>query len=176
MDGVYIVEPFFSNDERGSFIKTYDYELYKKNGVDFKVIETCQSISKRGVLRGLHFQSQNSQSKLVRCVSGSIFDVIVDLRADSKTFAQWRGFNLSGENRKALFIPENFAHGFLVLTDDAIVSYDFGSRYDRDSDTGILWNDMDIGIEWPKLDVEYIISDRDKKLSSFKHIIDIKGD
>ena len=162
-----LIDPFTSDDNRGYFMKYYEKDIFLKNGVILNSYEEDQSLSKKGVLRGLHFQTINPQSKLVRVVKGEIFDVAVDLRPESKTFGKWQGFYLSEINRQMIFIPENFAHGFLTMSEEAIVSYVCGDRYMPEYDSGIIWNDENIGVKWPEIGFDYIISEKDKNLSKF---------
>jgi dTDP-4-dehydrorhamnose 3,5-epimerase len=165
---VYIIEPKVFGDSRGYFEETYQYENFKEAGLDMIFIQDNESKSKKGVLRGLHFQTQYSQGKLVRVLNGKVFDVVVDLRKDSETYGKWTGVVLSSENKKMLYIPENFAHGFLVLSDEATFAYKCTNLYHPEFDSGILWNDKVIDIVWPTdgLD-EIILSDKDKKQQTF---------
>lgn len=169
MDGLCIIEPFFCNDERGFFSKSYEKDLFLENGISTDIQEEFESLSKKGVIRGLHFQSKNPQSKMVKVLSGEIYDVALDLRKDSETFGQWRGYYLSGENMKTLYVPSGFAHGFLTISDTAHVSYRCTGKYLKDYDAGIRWDDPDIGICWPYDRVkDIIVSERDKGLISFR--------
>ncbi len=169
IDGLKLIDPFISYDNRGYFMKYYEKDIFLKNGIVLNSYEENQSLSRKDVLRGLHFQTVNPQSKLVRVVKGEIFDVAVDLRPESITFGKWQGFYLSDTNRQMLFIPENFAHGFLTLSDEAIVSYVFGDKYLQEHDSGIIWNDIDINIEWPlERVIKLLVSERDLMLQSFK--------
>ena len=152
---VYVIEPTVFGDNRGYFMETYQYEAFKEAGLDMVFVQDNQSKSKKGVLRGLHFQTQNSQGKLVRVVSGEVFDVAVDLRQGSETFGKWYGVVLSAENKKQFYIPEGFAHGFLVLSDEAEFVYKCTRYYDPSHESGLAWNDPAIGIEWPQLVGEY---------------------
>ena len=170
----YLIKPFFSSDNRGGFVKDYSKELFLANRIDHNLEEVFYTISHKGVIRALHFQEVNQQPKLVRCISGKIFDVIVDLRPDSPTFKKWMGFYLTGENMNELLIPAHFAHGYLVI-EDSIVSYKCSTPFDLEHDSGIMYNDPDIGVEWPFGDVggitKLIISDKDKNLQSFKEYV-----
>ncbi len=169
IDGLKLIDPFISYDNRGYFMKYYEKDIFLKNGIVLNSYEENQSLSRKDVLRGLHFQTVNPQSKLVRVVKGEIFDVAVDLRPESITFGKWQGFYLSDTNKQMLFIPENFAHGFLTLSDEAIVSYVFGDKYLQEHDSGIIWNDIDINIEWPlERVIKLLVSERDLMLQSFK--------
>lgn len=169
IEGLKVIEPTVFGDERGYFVETYNYNDYKEVGIDMNFVQDNQSMSKKGVLRGLHFQINFSQDKLVRVISGEVFDVAVDLRKDSATFGKWFGVNLSAENKKQLFIPKNFAHGFLVLSDTAEFSYKCTDFYHANDEGGILWNDPEIGVEWPIPEgMELIISDKDKLWTGIK--------
>jgi len=168
LDGSYLIKPFISYDERGYFLKDYSKEIFEENGIHHNLKEVFYTNSHKGVIRAIHFQRVNEQAKLVRCVSGKIYDVIVDLRKDSPTFGQWRGFYLSEENKDELYMPEHFGHGYLVI-EPSIVSYKCAEKFYGEYDDGIMWNDPDIGVKWP-LDLvdELIISDKDKHLQSFE--------
>lgn len=169
LKGAYLIDSFFISDERGTFKKDYSKEIFEKNGIYHDLKEVFYTRSKTGVLRGIHFQSIKEQTKLIRCISGKIFDVIVDLRRNSKTFGEWRGFYLSGENNKQIYVPKNFGHSYLAL-EPSIVSYKCGEKFYREYDDGIMWNDPKIGIKWP-LDLvngDVTLSDKDKNLQSFE--------
>lgn len=169
IEGLYVIEPAVFHDERGYFMETYNQNDFKEAGLDMVFVQDNQSMSVRGVLRGLHFQKQFPQGKLVRAVRGSVFDVAVDLRADSKTYGKWFGVELTAENKKQFYIPEGFAHGFMVLSDEAEFAYKCTDFYHPGDEGGLAWNDPEIGIEWPLQDgVELIISDKDKKWSGLK--------
>ena len=148
LKGAYLIKPFYATDNRGGFIKDYNIDTFKANGIDHELKEVFYTISKRGVIRAEHFQLVKQQAKLVRCVSGHIYDVIVDLRPSSDTFGQWRGFNLSGDNRLCLYVPEFFGHGYLVI-ENSIVSYKCGEVFYGEGDSGIMYNDPDLAIKWP---------------------------
>lgn len=167
LEGAYLINPFFSTDERGAFIKDYSKELFEQNNIKHDLKEVFYTKSKVGVIRAIHFQINKQQPKLVRCVTGKVYDIIVDLRPESKTFKKWLGFYLTGENMKQLLIPEGFGHGYLVL-EEAIVSYKCAEKFYPEYDSGIIWNDPDLDIKWPTEDVsDLIISDKDKNLPSF---------
>lgn len=169
IEGLKVVEPTVFGDERGYFMETYNYNDYKEAGIDQNFVQDNQSMSTKGVLRGLHFQINYPQDKLVRVISGEVFDVAIDLRPDSETFGKWYGVILSAENKKQFFIPKNFAHGFLVLSETAEFAYKCTDFYHPDDEGGLLWNDPDIGIDWPITNgMELIISDKDKKWSGIK--------
>ena len=164
IEGLYVIEPTVFKDERGYFVETYNQNDMKEAGLDMVFVQDNQSISVRGVLRGLHFQKQYPQGKLVRVVRGKVFDVAVDLRADSKTYGKWFGVELSDENMKQFYIPEGFAHGFLVLSDVAEFCYKCTDFYHPGDEGGLLWNDEEIGVQWPLEEgVDLIISEKDKK-------------
>mgnify|MGYP000315935552 CR=1 FL=1 len=163
IEGLYVIEPTVFKDERGYFVETYNQNDMKEAGLDMVFVQDNQSMSTRGVLRGLHFQKQFPQGKLVRVVRGKVFDVAVDLRSDSKTYGKWFGVELSAENMKQFYIPEGFAHGFLVLSDEAEFCYKCTDFYHPDDEGGIAWNDPTINVAWPELDVPYRMSEKDKK-------------
>ena len=167
--GLCVIEPTVFKDERGYFMETYNQNDFKEAGLDMVFVQDNQSMSVRGVLRGLHYQKQFPQGKLVRVVRGEVFDVAVDLRAGSETYGKWFGVTLSAENKKQFYIPEGFAHGFLVLSDEAEFVYKCTDFYHPGDEGGMAWNDPDIGIEWPLQDgVELIISEKDQKWGGFK--------
>ena len=165
IEGVFIAEPAVFPDERGYFMETYNENDFKEEGIDLTFVQDNQSKSSKGVLRGLHFQKTQPQGKLVRVISGEVFDVAVDLRKASRTYGKWIGVRLSAENKKQLFIPTGFAHGFVVLSDEAEFVYKCTDFYKGDDEGGILWNDPDIGIEWPIEDIgeeNILLSEKDK--------------
>ena len=155
IEGLYVIEPTVFKDERGYFVETYNQNDMKEAGLDMVFVQDNQSMSIRGVLRGLHFQKQFPQGKLVRVVRGKVFDVAVDLRSDSKTYGKWFGVELSAENMKQFYIPEGFAHGFLVLSDEAEFCYKCTDFYHPGDEGGLAWNDPEIGVDWPELTGEY---------------------
>lgn len=162
IEGLKIITPSVFGDERGYFMETYHYEEFKAAGIGQTFVQDNQSSSKKGVLRGLHFQIQYPQDKLVRVIHGEVFDVAVDLRKDSPTFGQWHAEILSAENKKQFFIPKNFAHGFLVLSDTAEFCYKCTDFYHANDEGGLLWNDPEIGVKWPiPADMEPILSEKD---------------
>ena len=164
IDGVIIVEPTVFGDDRGYFMETYNYNDFCEGGIDVTFVQDNQSKSRKGVLRGLHFQKNYSQSKLVRVISGAVFDVAVDMRKDSKTYGKWVGVELSAENKRQFFIPKNFAHGFLVLSDEAEFVYKCDEFYHPEDEGGLAWDDPDVAVEWPITDdMEVLLSDKDKK-------------
>ena len=170
LKGAYLIQPFYADDERGGFVKDYNIEMFKANGIEHELKEVFYTISKRGVIRAMHFQLVKQQAKLVRCINGHVYDVIVDLRPNSPTFGQWCGFDLTGDNQLELYIPEYFGHGYLVI-EDSIVSYKCGEVFYSEGDSGIMYNDPDINIEWPFELIggegNLIISEKDKHLMSF---------
>ena len=167
-EGAYLINPFVATDERGAFIKDYSEEVFNENGLTHNLKEVFYTVSKKGVIRAMHFQIVKQQPKLVRCVSGHVYDVIADLRPDSPTFGQWQGFDLTGDNHKCLYVPCEFAHGYLVL-EDSVVSYKCAEKFYGEYDTGIMYNDPDLAIDWPLelVNNEIILSDKDKNLQSF---------
>lgn len=151
---VYIIEPTVFGDNRGYFMETYSKKDFEDIGLHYDFVQDNQSKSKKGVLRGLHFQKQNVQAKLVRVIKGKVFDVAVDLRPGSKTYGKWEGVILSDENKKMFMIPKGFAHGFLVLSDEAEFTYKCDDFYNGEAEGGLAWNDKDVGIEWPLGDMQ----------------------
>lgn len=174
LEGAYLIKTFQNGDSRGEFIKDYNYDTFKQNGIDYNLKETFYTLSKKGVIRALHFQLIKQQPKLVRCVSGKIFDVIVDLRPSSKTFKKWMGFYLTGDNYTELLIPSYFGHGYLVL-EDSIVSYKASEVFLASGDSGIMYNDPFINVKWPFEKIggkqNMIISEKDKNLLSLEEYI-----
>lgn len=168
IDGVKIVDTTSYGDVRGYFVETYKQPDFVAGGIDVEFIQDNQSSSSKGVLRGLHFQINHPQSKLVRVVRGEVFDVVVDLREGSATYGKWEGVILSADNRRQLFLPHGFAHGFLVLSDIAEFCYKCDDVYHPNDEGGLMWNDPDIAIAWPDVDADIILSDKDKVNPSFK--------
>lgn len=166
IEGLKVVEPAVFGDARGYFMETYNYNDFAEAGIDCQFVQDNQSASKKGVLRGLHFQINHPQDKLVRVVNGEVFDVAVDLREGSKTFGKWYGVLLSAENKKQFFVPKNFAHGFIVLSDYAEFCYKVTDFYHPNDEGGILWNDPELGVEWMMPEgmtaEDLILSDKDK--------------
>ncbi len=163
IEGVIIVEPTVYGDDRGYFTETYQKQNFFDGGIKVDFVQDNQSMSVKGVLRGLHFQKQYSQSKLVRCISGEVYDVAVDLRKNSPTYGKYVGVLLSAENKRQFFIPKNFAHGFLVLSDTAEFAYKVDDFYHPNDEGGLMWNDPDVGINWPIEDgMELKLSEKDK--------------
>lgn len=164
IEGLTVIEPTVFGDERGYFLETFQCEEFAQAGLPVNFVQDNQSRSKKGVLRGLHFQKQNPQGKLVRVISGEVYDVGVDIRKNSPTFGNYFGVVLSEENKKQFYVPEGFAHGFLVLSETAEFVYKCTRLYDPDDEGGIAWNDCDIGIDWPLDGSEPILSGKDKRL------------
>lgn len=170
IEGLKIITPTVFGDARGYFMETYNYNDFKEAGIDQVFVQDNQSASKKGVLRGLHFQINFPQDKLVRVVRGEVYDVAVDLREGSATFGQWYGVLLSEENKKQFFIPKNFAHGFLVLSDYAEFAYKCTDFYHPNDEGGLLWSDPDIGVEWPISEgMELTLSEKDTKWPGIKN-------
>ena len=164
--GLFILEPRVFEDKRGYFFESYNNETFKKAGLDLNFVQDNQSKSQKGVLRGLHFQNPpHSQGKLVQVIKGGVFDVAVDIRLNSPTYGQHLGFELSEENKKMLFIPEGFAHGFLTLKDETIFSYKCTNFYNPKSESAIIWNDKDLNINWQVNDP--LVSEKDQQALSF---------
>ena len=183
--GLYIISPTVHEDDRGYFMETYNLRDMSEMGLDMDFVQDNQSKSVKGVLRGLHYQKEFPQGKLVRVIKGRVFDVAVDLRRGSETFGKWFGIELSEENKKQFYISEGFAHGFLVLSDEAEFCYKVTDFYHPGDEGGLAWNDPEIGIEWPDLEGNYpgsadgsayrmadgsplILSDKDQKWSGIK--------
>ena len=174
IEGLYVIEPTVFKDERGYFVETYNQNDMKEAGLDMVFVQDNQSMSTRGVLRGLHFQKQFPQGKLVRVVRGKVFDVAVDLRSDSKTYGKWYGVVLSAENKKQFFIPKGFAHGFLVLSENAEFTYKCSDFYHPNDEGGLYFDDPEIGVEWPMPEgmtkEDLIISEKDHKWGGIKDL------
>jgi dTDP-4-dehydrorhamnose 3,5-epimerase len=162
IDGVYVIEPTVFSDDRGYFMETYHKENFDENGLNVDFVQDNQSKSTKGVLRGLHFQYTQPQGKLVRVLRGEVFDVAVDLRKDSETYGKYESVILSEKNKKQFYIPPGFAHGFLVLSDEAEFTYKCTDFYNGSDEGGIIWNDSDIGINWPLDEKKIILSEKDK--------------
>ncbi|MFM4841642.1 dTDP-4-dehydrorhamnose 3,5-epimerase [Aeromonas veronii] len=166
---VLIFEPKVFGDERGFFFESFNHKLFEDAvGYPVTFVQDNHSKSSKGVLRGLHYQlPPHAQGKLVRCVAGEVFDVAVDIRKSSPTFGQWVGVHLSGENKRQLWIPEGFAHGFLAVSDGAEFLYKCTDFYEPHSERCILWNDKKISIDWPKIDCDYLLSRKDSSAPLF---------
>ena len=179
IEGLYVIEPTVHGDTRGYFMETYNQKDMSDFGLNMKFVQDNQSMSKKGVLRGLHFQKNFPQGKLVRVIRGTVFDVAVDLRSGSRTYGKWYGVKLSEENKKQFYISEGFAHGFLVLSEEAEFCYKVTDFYHPSDEGGLAWNDPEIDIKWPKVrgvyrgtasgegykmdDRELILSDKDQQ-------------
>jgi dTDP-4-dehydrorhamnose 3,5-epimerase len=165
LEGVILIYPRVITDERGFFLESYKQSEFTKNGIKESFIQDNHSKSTYGVLRGLHYQlNPLAQGKLIRCVEGTIFDVAVDIRIGSPTFGRWVGYELSAENKSMLYIPTGFAHGFLTISPEAQLLYKTTNEYSVAHDRGIKYNDPSIGIIWPKLNIDFILSTKDKNL------------
>ena len=175
--GLYEITPFSSEDERGAFVKDYSYELLMQNNILYELQEVFYTYSRKGVVRALHFQRTPQQGKLVRCISGKIYDVVVDLCPNSSSFLKYETFLLSGQNRKALMIPSHCAHGYLVL-EESVVSYKCDQCFNSETDDGIYWLDSSLKIDWPLHllgDTEPILSEKDKNLQSLTNFLQKYG-
>ena len=171
IEGLKVITPEVHGDARGYFVETYHKQAYTEAGITDEFVQDNQSASKKGVLRGLHFQIEHAQAKLVRVISGEVFDVAVDMHKGSETYGQWFGVVLSAENMKQFYIPKDFAHGFLVLSDHAEFCYKVTDFYHPNDEGGIIYNDPDIGIEWPIPEgMELIMSDKDTKWGQLKDL------
>lgn len=174
MEGAYYIEAFFTDDVRGGFVKDYSSEVFAENGIDYQLREVFYTISHKGVVRAMHFQNKEQQAKLVRCVYGKIYDVIIDLRKNSPTFRRWQGFYLAGNSYSELLVPEGFGHGYMVL-EDSIVSYKCSNKFYGQYDSGILYDDKDMGINWPYEEIggkdKVILAEKDKTLQSFNEFL-----
>lgn len=168
IDGLLVIQPKVFSDDRGIFFETYNKNEFFINDLKYNFIQDNQSTSKKGVLRGIHYQINHPQTKLIRVIKGEIYDVAVDLRKESKTFGNYFGIILSENNFKQLLIPKGFGHGFYVISDEAIVSYKVDTQYFPNDEGGILWSDKKFNIKWPLIEKnEPFLSDKDKKFSSF---------
>ena len=172
IEGLLIIKPKVFEDDRGYFMESYKDSFIKESFPDIHFVQDNESKSSYGVLRGLHFQKPPfEQTKLVRVIQGEVLDVAVDLRKDSETFGEWESIILSGENKKQFLVPKGFAHGFIVISDTAIFSYKVDNIYAPDYDSGIIYNDQDLNIDWRLSKDDIIISEKDKSLSNFKSLI-----
>lgn len=168
LENAILITSFFSGDNRGGFTKSFEKDIYKNAGIDFALNETFVSVSAKNVIRGMHFQLRNPQAKLVCVPKGAVYDVIVDLRPASSTYRKWQGFELNDENHNVLYVPRGFAHGFLSLKDDTYMLYQCDGAYDKETDTGIRYDDPVLNIVWPIENLDLSIhSERDLKLMSF---------
>jgi dTDP-4-dehydrorhamnose 3,5-epimerase len=169
LDGLLLIELKVFEDPRGYFLESYNSETFKNSGIDDNFVQDNQSLSSKGTLRGLHFQNPPyAQAKLVRVITGSILDVVVDIRKDSTTYGKYFSIILTGENKRMLYIPEGFAHGFLALEDKTLIQYKCSNFYNKESEGGLIWNDPDINISWG-IDYEPIISAKDKNNVFFEN-------
>lgn len=176
LPGVKVIRPFFAGDSRGWFMKGFERDCFASHGVLFSPFEAFYTRSARGTVRGLHFQRRHCQDKLVQVLAGAVYDVVVDLRKDSAAFGKWEGVYLTAENRKMLYIPRGFAHGFLALKAGTLFSYLCGGRYDPESDGGIFWNDRRLNIDWPLDRIgEVILSEKDAALPSLDEFLQMYG-
>jgi dTDP-4-dehydrorhamnose 3,5-epimerase len=167
IEGLCEIEPQVFGDSRGYFFEAYSERDFTAAGLSLMFVQDNQSRSTKGVLRGLHFQQQYPQGKLVRVIEGAVFDVAVDIRPGSPTRGKWHGVTLSGDQQNQFYIPQGFAHGFLVLSDTAVFAYKCTEFYHPEDEGGIIWNDPAIGIEWPDLGMDYLLSEKDKTLPGF---------
>lgn len=168
---LYIIEPKVFGDERGYFMESYSKKDFFDAGLTMEFVQDNESKSNKGVLRGLHFQTKHTQGKLVRVTEGAVYDVAVDLRKGSPTYGEWEGILLTSENKKQFYVPEGFAHGFLVVSDIAVFNYKCTDFYAPEYDGGVLWNDPNIGIEWPLDGIEEILlSEKDKNQKTIKEL------
>lgn len=168
---LYIIEPKVFGDARGYFMESYNAEHFKEAGLTMDFVQDNESKSSKGVLRGLHFQTKYTQGKLVRVTKGEVFDVAVDLRKGSPTYGQWEGVLLSEENKKQFYVPEGFAHGFLVLSDEAVFNYKCTNFYHPEYDSGLLWNDEYVNIQWPLDGIDnLLLSEKDKIQKTLKEL------
>jgi dTDP-4-dehydrorhamnose 3,5-epimerase len=171
VSGLFEIQPKVFADSRGYFFESWSQRDFEAIGIGAQFVQDNQSRSVKGVLRGLHFQKDHPQGKLVRAIEGEVFDAAVDIRPNSPTRGKWCAAILSGEKQNQFYIPEGFAHGFLVLSDTAVFAYKCTDFYYPQDEAGIIWNDPSIGIKWPDLGMEYLLSDKDKKLPDFSNIL-----
>jgi dTDP-4-dehydrorhamnose 3,5-epimerase len=170
LDGVVLLEPQAHGDARGFMVETFRRDTWAELGIGVEFVQHNHSRSAKGTLRGLHFQTEPGQAKLVRCPRGRIFDVAVDLRTGSATYGQWEGHELDDERHRQLFVPAGFGHGFAVLSEEADVTYLLSSLYDPATEAGIAWDDPDVGVEWPV--AEPLLSERDKAAPRLTDVAD----
>lgn len=178
IEGLIEVTPFNADDVRGCFTKDYSKEIFENNGIKHDLQEVFYTTSYKGVIRALHFQREKQQPKLVRCIYGHVYDVVVDLRKDSSTFKKWLGFDLVGTQHNEILVPAGCAHGYLVL-EDSIVSYKCAEKFYGEFDDGIKWDDPEIAVEWPLDKIggveKMILADKDKNLQTFQHFVETYG-
>ena len=171
---LYIIEPKVFGDDRGYFMETYSQKDFAEAGLTMTFVQDNESKSRKGVLRGLHFQTKQTQGKLVRVTQGEVWDVAVDLRKGSPTYGQWEGVYLSAENKRQFYVPEGFAHGFVVTSEEAIFNYKCTDFYAPEYDSGLLWNDEDVAIKWPLEGLgEILLSEKDQKQKTLKELKDL---
>ncbi len=171
LPGAWVVDCFYAGDQRGGFVKCFERSLFEAAGIPFALSETFASTSASGVIRGLHFQTNHPQAKLVSVLSGSVWDVIVDLRIGSPAFGHWEGFELSAENHRALYVPRGFAHGFYSREDGTVMLYQCDGRYDKETDGGIRFDEPALGIQWPEGWEQAVHSERDLSLGSLQEYL-----
>lgn len=178
IEGLLEITPFNADDVRGCFTKDYSKEVFEANGITHDLAEVFYTTSHKGVIRALHFQRVKQQAKLVRCIHGHVWDVVVDLRQDSPTFKKWIAFDLIGEKRNEILVPAGCAHGYLVL-EDSIVSYKCGEKFYGEYDDGVMWNDPELAVTWPLEKIggveKLIVADKDKNLNSFARFMELYG-
>lgn len=172
IEGLFVITPVLHGDERGNFSETYSFRDLEEAGIETVFKQDNQAMSTKGILRGLHFQKEHSQAKLLRVIRGEVFDVAVDLRKDSKTCGRWYGETLSAENRRQMFVPKGFAHGYLVLSDEAEICYKCDDYYHPEDEGGVLWNDPEIGIIWPKTDEPVKMNERDRNWPCLREVLE----
>ncbi len=171
---LYIIEPKVFGDDRGYFMESYSQKDFNEAGLTMKFVQDNESKSRKGVLRGLHFQTKHTQGKLVRVTQGEVWDVAVDLRKGSPTYGQWEGVYLSDENKRQFYVPEGFAHGFVVTSEEAVFNYKCTDFYAPEYDGGLLWNDTDIAIEWPLEGLgDILLSEKDREQKTLKELNDL---
>lgn len=171
---LYIIEPKVLGDDRGYFMESYSQKDFNEAGLMMTFVQDNESKSRKGVLRGLHFQTKHTQGKLVRVTQGEVWDVAVDLRKGSPTYGQWEGVYLSAENKRQFYVPEGFAHGFVVTSEEAVFNYKCTDFYAPEYDSGLLWNDPEVGIEWPLEGLgDILLSEKDKKQKTLKELNDL---
>lgn len=171
---LYIIEPKVFGDDRGYFMESYSQKDFNEVGLTMTFVQDNESKSRKGVLRGLHFQTKHTQGKLVRVTQGEVWDVAVDLRKGSPTYGQWEGVYLSAENKRQFYVPEGFAHGFVVTSEEAVFNYKCTDFYAPEYDSGLLWNDPEVGIAWPLEGLgDILLSEKDKKQKTLKELNDL---
>lgn len=176
IEGLFLVDPFMAADHRGYLSKPYERSVFAEHGIYLTPWEELRTCSHKGVLRGLHFQRNHSQDKLVQVLAGAGYDVAVDLRIGSPTFGCWEGVHLSAENHKMFYIPKGFAHGFLALKDNTLLSYLCGDRYDPESDGGVRWDDSQLAIDWPLEEIgRPVLSEKDATLPMLEQFVEKYG-